>query len=267
MRFLSPRALKASLSSGPLEITLMVVHFHHKPSRRQAQWNEIAKELHGPNLILCADHNSLTVKHRDALVPLEFQHDTSLRAREQQVAALAKAGLHDVLVDIHCPTLMDIKDTESSCPTGFTYGYPREGEQLDPQRLRCIDRIHGTSELLSLATSVYPIFAANLDHKAVLAEFTPPSFETEGTTSRFYCPEAISTTQWKNCRPPSNPLPRWETNGGKMRWAASTKRRSIIKENTKIKRSRPNSRRGDSCVSPRKNRSRRWCIKSFHRWE
>ena len=66
MQFLSPRALKASLSSGPLEITLMVVHFHHKHSRRQAQWKEIAKELHGPNLILCADHNSLIVKHRDA---------------------------------------------------------------------------------------------------------------------------------------------------------------------------------------------------------
>ena len=47
MQFLSPRALKASLSSGPLEITLMVVHFHHKHSWRQAQWKEIAKELHG----------------------------------------------------------------------------------------------------------------------------------------------------------------------------------------------------------------------------
>ena len=47
-------------------------------------------------------------------------------------------------------------------------------------------------EVQSLAmNSVYPMFAANLDHKAVLAEFTPPSFETEGTTPRFYCPEAI----------------------------------------------------------------------------
>ena len=33
------------------------------------------------------------------------------------------------------------------------------------------------------------MFAANSDHKAILAEFTPPSFETEGTTPRFYCPE------------------------------------------------------------------------------
>ena len=183
MQFLSPRALKAALSSGPLEITLMVVHFHHKHSRRQAQWREFAKELHGPSLILCADHNSLIVKHRDAFAPLEFEHDTSLRAREQEVAALAKAGLHDVWVDIHCPTLMDIKDKESSCPTGFTYGYPREGERLDPQRLRRIDRIHATSDLLSSVTSVYPMFAANSDHKAVLAKFTPSSFETEGTTS------------------------------------------------------------------------------------
>ena len=30
MKVLSPRALKASLSSGPPQITLVVVHFHHK---------------------------------------------------------------------------------------------------------------------------------------------------------------------------------------------------------------------------------------------
>ena len=191
MKFLSPRALKASLSSGPLEITIVVVHFHHKHTRRQSQWKDIAKELHGPNLILCADHNSLVVKHRDAFAPPEFEHDTSLRARDQEVATLAKAGLQDVWVDIHCPTLTDIKDKEASCPTGFTYGYPREGERLDPQRLRRIDRIHTTSELLSLATSVYPMFAANSDHKAILAEFTPPSFTTEDTVPRFYCPETI----------------------------------------------------------------------------
>ena len=191
MKFLSPRALKASLSSGPLEITLVVVHFHHKHTRRHSQWKDIAKELHGPNLILCADHNSLVVKHRDAFAPLEFEHDTSLRAREQEVATLAKAGLHDVWVDILCATLTDIKDKESLCPTGFTYGYPWEGERLDPQRLRRIDRIHTTSELLSLATSVYPMFAANSDHKAIQAEFTPPSFEKEGTIPGFYCPETI----------------------------------------------------------------------------
>ena len=107
------------------------------------------------------------------------------------MTALARAGLQDVWVDIHCPTLTDIKDKESSCPTGFTYGYPREGERLDPQRLRHIDRIHTTPDLLSLATSVYPMFAANSDHKAILAEFTPPSFETENTIPRFYCPETI----------------------------------------------------------------------------
>ena len=82
MKFLSPRAPKASLSSGPLEITIVVAHFHHKHTRRQSQWKDIAKELHGPNLISCADHNSLVVKHRDAFAPPEFEHDTSLRARE-----------------------------------------------------------------------------------------------------------------------------------------------------------------------------------------
>ena len=191
IKFLSPRALKASLSSGPLEITIVVVHFHHKHTRRQSQWKDIAKELHGPNLILCADHNSLVVKHRDAFAPPEFEHDTSLHARDQEVSTLAKAGLQDVWVDIHCPTLTDIKDKEASCPTGFTYGYPREGERLDPQRLRRIDRIHTTSDLLSLATSVYPMFAANSDHKAILAEFTPSSFDTADTVPRFYCPETI----------------------------------------------------------------------------
>ena len=35
MKFLSPRALTASLSSGPPEITLVVVvPFHHKHTRR-----------------------------------------------------------------------------------------------------------------------------------------------------------------------------------------------------------------------------------------
>ena len=48
MQFLSPRALRASVLSGPLEITLVVVHFHHKHTRRQSQWKEIAKEMHGP---------------------------------------------------------------------------------------------------------------------------------------------------------------------------------------------------------------------------
>ena len=191
MKFLSPRALKASLWSGPLEITIVVVHFHHKHTRRQSQWKDIAKELHGPILILCADHNSLVVKHRDAFAPPEFEHDTSLRARDQEVTTLAKAGLQDVWVDIHCPTLTDIKDKEASCPMGFTYGYPREGGRLNPQRLRRIDRIHTTSDLLSLATSVYPMFAANSDHKAIVAEFTPPSFDTEDTVPRFYCPETI----------------------------------------------------------------------------
>ena len=94
-------------------------------------------------------------------------------------------------MDIHCPTLTVIKDKESSCPTGFTYGYPREGERLDPQRLHRIDRIHTTPDLLSLATSVYPMFAANSDHKAILVEFTPPSFETKDTFLRFYCPQTI----------------------------------------------------------------------------
>ena len=136
-------------------------------------------------------NNSLVVKHRDAFAPPQFEHDTSLRTREQEVATLAKAGPHDVWVDIHCPTLTDIKDKESLCPTGFTYGYPREGERLNPQRLRRIDRVHTTSEVLSLATSVYPMFAANPDHKAILAEFTPPSFQTEGTVPRFYCPQTI----------------------------------------------------------------------------
>ena len=182
---------QASMSGGPLEITIVMVHFHHKHTRQPPQWKDIAKELHGPHLILCADHNSLVVKHRDAFAPLEFEHDTSLRAREQEVAALVKAGLHDVWVDIHCLTLTDMKDKDSLCPAGFTYGYPREGERLDPQRLRRIDRIHTTSESLSLATSVYPMFAATSDHKAILAEFTPPSFETEGTTPSFYCPETI----------------------------------------------------------------------------
>ena len=35
------------------------------------------------------------------------------------------------------------------------------------------------------------MFAANLGHKAIVAEFTPPRFDTEDTVPRFYCPETI----------------------------------------------------------------------------
>ena len=38
---------------------------------------------------------------------------------------------------------------------------------------------------------MYPLFAANSDHKAILAEFTPPSLETEDTIPRFYCPGTV----------------------------------------------------------------------------
>ena len=230
MKFLSPRALKASLSSGPLEITLVVAHLHHKHTRRQSQWKDIAKELHGPNLVLCADHNSLVVKHRDAFAPPECEHDTSLRARERDVTTLAKAGLQDVWVDIHCPTLTDIKDKESSCPTGFTYGYPREGERLDPQRLRRIDRIHTTPDLLSLATSVYPMFAANSDYKAWLNSHPHPSKQrTQFLDSTAQRPSSKTLRQWKIWRPLSSLSPRREINGGKMHWAASKRRRQLPK--------------------------------------
>ena len=41
----------------------------------------------------------------------------------------------------------------------------------DPQRPRRIDRIHATLKLVSLATYVYPTFATNSDHKAVLISY------------------------------------------------------------------------------------------------
>ena len=105
---------------GPLEITLAVVHFNHKHTKRQKQWRELSKSLTCVNLIMCADHNSLIVKHRDAAKPPYFEHDSALAAREQQLQEIAKAGLQDVWVDIHCPDIVDIKDKGASWPTGFT---------------------------------------------------------------------------------------------------------------------------------------------------
>ena len=182
---------------------------------------------------------------------------------------MAKAGLHDVWVDIHYPTLMDIKDKESSCPTGFTYGYPREGERLNPQRLHRIDRIHATSELLSLATSVYPMFAANSDHKAVLAEFMPPSFETEGTTSQFYCPEAI--LQDPEAMEELETSLKSMTSMGDQWWEDALgciqKEAVNYQREHKKKKAVGRTTRCDSCASPRKNQSRRRCTNSFRRWE
>ena len=167
------------------------------------------------------------MKHRDSFAPAEFEHDTSLRAREQELPSLAKAGLHDFWVHIHCPTLTDIKDKKSLWPTGFTYGYPQEGERLHPQRLRRIDSIHTTSELLSLATSVYPMFASNSDHR------------TEGTILRIYCPETIlqDPEAMEELETSLKSITSLVTSGGKMYGAASNRRRSIIKGNTKTKSS------------------------------
>ena len=269
MKFLSPRALKASLSSGPLEITLVVVHFHQKQTRRQSQWKDIAKELHGPNLILCADHNSLSVKPRDAFAPPEFEHDTSLRAREQEVATLAKAGLQDVWVDIHCPTLTDIKDKDSSCPTGFTYGYPREGERLDPQRLRRIDRIHTTSELLSLRLACTPcLLPTQTTRRSWLNSHPHPSKRKARFPDSTVQRQSSKTPgQWKTRRPLSSLSPRRETNGGKMHWAASKRRPSITKGNTKTKSSQLNFKLYGSYVSPQGTPSHRRSIRFFHHWE
>ena len=38
MQFLSPGAKKAMFTYGPLDITLVVVDFHYKHSKRSAQW-------------------------------------------------------------------------------------------------------------------------------------------------------------------------------------------------------------------------------------
>ena len=267
MKFLSPRALKASLSSDPLEITPVVARLHHKHTRRQSQWKFIAKELHGPNLILCADHNSLVVKHRDAFAPSEFEHDTSLRAREQEATTLAKAGLQDVWVDIHCPTLTDIKDKESSCPTGFTYGYPREGERLDPQRLRRIDRIHTTSDLLSLATCTPYLLPTRITRQSWLNSHPRPSKQrTQFLDSTAQRPFSKTLRQWKIWRPRSSLSTQREINGGKMHWAASKRRRSPTKGNTKTKSSRLSYKPYGSCVAPRGTLSHQRSTNLYRHW-
>ena len=172
-------------------------------------------------------------------------------------------------MDIHFPTLTDIKDKESSCPTGFTYGYPREGERLDPQRLRRIDRIHVTPELLSLATSVYPMFAANSDHKAIPAEFTPPSFETEDTLPRFYCPETIlqDSEAMEDLETSLKSITSKGDQYGKMHWAASKRRRSTTTGNKKTKSSQWNFKLCGSYVPPQGIPSPRRSISFYHHWE
>ena len=143
-------------------------------------------------MILCADHKSLPVKHNDALLPPEFDHDSALAAREQVVKEIAKAGLQDVWVGIHCP---DMKDKSDLQPAGFTYGFPKHvwvpREPLNPQRLRRIDRVHASVELMKLVTRAYPEFLGSSNHAAMQVDFEPLSFDNAGLQSRFYFREDI----------------------------------------------------------------------------
>ena len=129
----------------------MVVHFHHKHSKQSAQWKE-----NGPNLILCADHNSLVVMHPDAFAPPEFEHDSALKVREHEVSAAARARIHDMWVDVHCPDLFDMREKGDSQPTGFTEGFPTEGTKLDLQRMHRIDCVHTTVTLVALGHGGIP---------------------------------------------------------------------------------------------------------------
>ena len=71
MQFLSSGALKATFTSGPLDIILVGVHFHHKHSKRSMQWKEIST-IPPPPLAI-----------QGAIAPLRIEYDTSSRARMQ----------------------------------------------------------------------------------------------------------------------------------------------------------------------------------------
>ena len=101
-----------------------------------------------------------------------------------------KRGFTMLWVDVHWGDLIDMEKGDPQ-PTGFTYGFPKEGTKLDLQRLRRIDRAHATLTLSHLVMGAYPQLMGKSDHKAILVEFEPPSFDNEGLHSRFYCPEDI----------------------------------------------------------------------------
>ena len=107
-------SLEGLVHQWPTGRTLLVVHNRHKHSQRSAQWKEISKSLNGPNRIICASHNSLVGKHRDAFAPLEFGPDSALNARGHEVLALAKARLHDVWFDVHCLDLVNTREKGDS---------------------------------------------------------------------------------------------------------------------------------------------------------
>ena len=62
----------------------LVIHFPHKHSKQHQEWKELVKSLTSTKLILCVDRNSLTVKHKDALMPPELEHDSALGTRENR---------------------------------------------------------------------------------------------------------------------------------------------------------------------------------------
>ena len=110
---------------------------------------------------------SLIVQHRDAAKPPEFEHDSALAATQQELQEIAKAGLQDVWVDMHCLVVVD----------------------------NWMDQVHATRQLTKLAAGAYPKFLGASDHKALQVDFEPPAFDNEGLQSRFYYSEEILRDQ------------------------------------------------------------------------
>ena len=71
---------------------------------------------------------------------------------------------------------------------GFTFGYPPAGKRPQPARLRCIDRIHVSTNLIESLNKCYITFVAHFDHKAAVASLEPLDVSREGVTRKFYCP-------------------------------------------------------------------------------
>ena len=218
---LSPRMLFVSLlhEEGFLH-NFLIVHFHHDPTLRLAQWRSLRDlSLYMPaDTILLADHNSVIIPTRDAAIGhVTVEQPKVLQARAMEVEVLASRALVDAYADVHSGRV------SSQELAGWTWGFqadpdrqrnhqapstpdppctscnidgkrPRSTDDSTPvDRRRRIDRIHVPQRLQCGLVQAHTAFVGRSDHKAVLVtlDFSP----SRPSVKRRHCPTSFLSDQ------------------------------------------------------------------------
>ena len=199
---LSPRILSANLCSDTgLHISVIAAHFHHKPSLRLGQFEELREQiptlgLH-PNVVLLADHNSVIVPGIDSeIVTVHDELPQAMRAREAEVEFLASIRVEDAWDHAFKPAM---HQEEPHVPKGWTWGFhtdrshkvvkdpelQAQSEEEDTQEeqpgvphRRRLGKIHMSAGALRALSRIYTRYLGYSDHKAVMVTLSPPHYSS-----------------------------------------------------------------------------------------